>query len=150
MTEKHTPGTTVWPKTYLLQVYSRALSEGCIRIELKDKGQFVSFSQAFYRLRRRSDAQHAAFILPEYHLIFCTWEPERGTCLVTYDALPDGVELPKIISVDPSERTPAPKRREVGPAMEPETEKPFNAEEFLASIVEEAGKKVVDDSDDLG
>lgn len=149
MTEKHTPGTTVWPKTYLLQVYSRAMSEGCIRIKLSNKEQFTSFSQAFYRLRRRSDAQHAAFILPEYHLIFCTWEPERGTALVTYDALPDGVELPEIISVDPSERTPAPKRREDGPTPAAASDEPFDADKFLEDIVEAAGKKVVDDSGDL-
>lgn len=145
MTEKK--HTTSWPKTYLLAVYSRALAEGCVRIPLENEAQFRSFSQAFYRLRRRSDSQHASFILPEYHLIFCTWEPERGTMLVTYDALPDGMQLPPILSVDAADRTPAPQRREVQATV---PEEDFDPEQFVASLVAEAGDKIdVDNSGGL-
>lgn len=140
--------TTPWPKTYLLQAYSRALTEGAIRIPLENEAQFRSFSQAFYRLRRRSDAQHASFILPEYHLIFCTWEPDRGTCLITYDALPDGMQLPTIQSVDAADRTPAPQKREFAPT--PTEEEDFDPEKFVANLVAEAGDKIeLDDSGDL-
>jgi hypothetical protein len=139
--------TTSWPKTYLLAVYSRALAEGCVRLPLPDEATFRSFSQAFYRLRRRSDSQHASFILPEYHLIFCTWEPDRGTCLVTYDALPDGMQLPPIQSVDATDRTPAPQKRVVSL---PQEEEDFDPEKFVAGLVAEAGDKIgVDDSDGL-
>lgn len=146
MSEKHPVN---WPKPYLLQCYSRALTEGAIRIKLPDHKSFRSFSQAFYRLRRRSDSQHASFILPEYHLIYCVWESERSTCLIIYDALPDGMQLPVIESVDASERLPEPTRREaalhanLNPA-DPE----FDPEQFVADLVSEAGAKIeVDDSD---
>lgn len=146
MTEKHPVN---WPKPYLLQIYSRALTEGAVRIKLPDHKAFRSFSQAFYRLRRRSDSQHASFILPEYHLIFCTWEPERSSALIIYDALPDGMQLPAIESVDASERLPEPRRREVAPAVEFDPSSPdFDPEQFVADLVSEAGSKIeVDDSD---
>lgn len=145
MSEKH---PTNWPKPYLLQCYSRALTDGAIRIKLPDHAAFRSFSQAFYRLRRRSDSQHASFILPEYHLIFCVWEPEKSSCLIIYDALPDGMQLPAIESVDAGERLPEPRRREVvlGENLDPADEE-FDPEKFVASLVDEAGSKIgIDDS----
>lgn len=135
-----------WPKPYLLQIYSRAVSEGCVRVKLPNEQTFKSLSQAFYRLRRRSDSQHASFILPEYHLVFATWEPELSSALFTYDALPDGHQLPAIESVveDQIERMPAPIRREVAP----EVEEPVDIEALVAGLVNEAGHKLkVDDSD---
>lgn len=131
---------TTWPKSYLLQVYSKAVAEGCIRIPLQSEKAYRSFSQALYRLRRRSDAQHAAFILPEYHLVTCAWEAERGTVLVTYDMLPDGVELPPIQSVDASERLAPPIRAEQV-AIERE-EAPIDLDKLMEDLVEEAGKKL--------
>lgn len=135
----------VWPKTYLLQIYSRAVAEGCVRIPLQNEQQFKSLSQALYRVRRRSDAQHASFILPEYHLVFCSWEPERGTMLVTYDALPDGMELPPVLSVDEiGERRPAAKKPEFVPKAEE-----VDHDQLLSDIISAAAKKVVDDSGDM-
>ena len=140
-----------WPKPYLLQVYSRAVAEGCVRIKLPNETVFKSFSQSLYRLRRRSDTQHASFILPEYHLVFCTWEPERSSALITYDALPDGAQLPEIESVSDAERTMTPERREVNlpPELDPTTEV-FDPEAFVAGLVDEAGQKLdIDNSSDL-
>lgn len=138
---------STWPKPYLLQIYSRAVSEGCVRVKLPSEAQFKSLSQAFYRLRRRADSQHASFILPEYHLVFATWEPEINSALFTYDALPDGHSLPEIETVTDLnvERMPAPIRREVMPATE---EEPIDIEAMVKGLVDEAGQKLtVDDSD---
>lgn len=144
-------GGVVWPKPYLLQIYSRTISEGCIRIPLESEKQFKSLAQAFYRLRRRSDSQHASFILPEYHLVFATWERERGTALFTYDALPDGHELPPILSVtEPVERQPAPQKREDSLAPEFTAEPDFDPEQFVRDLVDEAGSKLLDESGDIG
>ena len=51
-----------WPKPYLLSIYEKAVAEGCCSIQLPDTEQFASLKAAFYRLRRRADKQHAAFI----------------------------------------------------------------------------------------
>lgn len=147
MTEKKHRASISWPKTYLLQIYSRAYAEGCIRIPLASEAIFRSLSQSLYRLRRRSDAQHASFILPEYHLIHCTWEPERGTMLVTYDALPDGAELPPILSVDASERQPTPIKRESAQNIFDSPD--FDADAFVAGLVSEAGNKLSDEPDEF-
>jgi hypothetical protein len=99
-----TLAASAWPKPYLLEVYETALREGYARLDFKgDTGKAKSFIQAFYRLRRRSDAQHKHFVKDAYHLVSCTWEKERGTLLVTYSRLPDGHDLPEIQAVDPSE-----------------------------------------------
>lgn len=138
---------STWPKPYLLQIYSRAVSEGCVRVQLPNEQSFKSLSQAFYRLRRRADTQHASFILPEYHLVFATWEPDRSSALFTYDALPDGHELPPIESVADLnvERMPAPIRREVAHVTPDE---PVDIEALVAGLVNEAGQKIdIDDSD---
>jgi hypothetical protein len=83
-------------------------------------------------------------------LVFCTWEQEKGTALVTYDALPDGVELPPILSVDASERQPTPKKREVVPSVDMSAED-FDPDKFMAELVEEAASKLdIDESGDLG
>lgn len=146
MSDEHANPAVSWPKSYLLQVYSRAVAEGCVRIPLNSRKAYQSFAQALYRLRRRSDAQHAAFILPEYHLVTCSWEPERGTCLVTFDALPDGAELPPILSVaDMGERTAPPPARQA--PREREEAPPVDIDQLVGDIVEAAGRKL-DNSDD--
>lgn len=134
-----------WPKPYLLEVYRRAVEEGCVRIPLPTQKHATSFAQAFYRLRRRSDAQHAAFILPEYHLVTCGWEPERGTLLVTFNSLPDGNDLPPIQSVESTEHAPAPQVKDIIPFPETITAPDFDAEAFVDSLVEEAGNKLIDE-----
>jgi hypothetical protein len=138
--KKHIPVT--WPKPYLLKVYERAVAEGCVRIPLPTQKHATSFAQAFYRLRRRSDAQHAAFILPEYHLVTCGWEPERGTLLVTFNALPDGNDLPPIMSVESTEQAPAPQQANLVPFPESFSSPDFDAEAFVDDLVREAGNKL--------
>lgn len=141
------PIPPTWPKPYLLEVYRRAVEEGCVRIPLPTQKHAQSFSQALYRLRRRSDAQHASFILPEYHLVTCAWEPKRQTVLVTYNKLPDGNELPEIQSVENAgDSAPEPLRRDqiVIPVG---TEEEFDPEKFLADLVDEAGSKLADDEE---
>lgn len=139
---------TTWPKPYLLEIYSKAIAEGCVRIKLPTAAHAKSLAQAFYRLRRRSDAQHAAFIKPEYHLVTCAWEADRGTMLVTYNALPDGSELPAIESVeDRIVSSPAPELAQPVIFRDGSTEdldEVFNAEDFVHNLVEEAGKKLLD------
>lgn len=141
---------TTWPKPYLLEIYRRAIEEGCVRITLPTAAHAKSLAQAFYRLRRRSDAQHAAFIKPEYHLVTCAWEAARGTLLVTYNALPDGSELPAIESVT-DRTTSAPLPTLAKPVVFRETnegedlDEVFNVEDFMESLVNEAGKKLDND-----
>jgi len=143
MDKSHIPVT--WPKPYLLEVYRRAVEEGCVRIPLPTQKHATSFAQAFYRLRRRSDAQHAAFILPEYHLVTCGWEPKRGTLLVTFNALPDGNELPPIMSVESTEHAPSPQTKGVISYPESLAAEDFDAEAFIADLVDQAGDKLVDE-----
>jgi hypothetical protein len=143
MDKKHVPVT--WPKPYLLEVYKRAVAEGCVRIKLPTQKHATSFAQAFYRLRRRSDAQHAAFILPEYHLVTCGWEPERGTVLVTFNALPDGNELPVIESVESASHSPIPEQPNIIPFPESSQDEEFDAEKFLQDLSDEVGKKLLDE-----
>ena len=144
MDKKHIPVT--WPKPYLLKVYESAVKEGCVRIPLPTAKHARSFAQAFYRLRRRSDAQHAAFILPEYHLVTCGWEPERSTLLVTFNALPDGNELPPIMSVESTEHSPVPQQKAtLVPFPESFSGEEFDPEKFVADLVEEAGNKLLDE-----
>jgi hypothetical protein len=142
MDEKHIPVT--WPKPYLLEVYKRAVEEGCVRIPLPSKKHADSFAMSLYRLRRRSDAQHASFILPEYHLVTCAWEAKRGTVLITYNSLPDGNDLPPIMSVESTEQSPVPQQR--ANAISPDRiDEEFDPEKFVAGLVEEAGNKLLDE-----
>jgi hypothetical protein len=143
MDKKHIPVT--WPKPYLLKVYERAVAEGCVRIPLPTQKHATSFAQAFYRLRRRSDAQHASFILPEYHLVTCAWEGARGTLLVTFNALPDGTDLPQIMSVESTEVASAPVQKDMIPFPETMQEEEFDPEKFVADLVTEAGNKLLDE-----
>lgn len=103
------PKDSGWPKPYLLQLYDKAVNEGCIRVLLHgDETRFKSLKASFYRLRRRSDVQSVALMRPEYYLTTMLWEPERGTALIIYNQLPDGQELPEIESVH--DKTPIPVR----------------------------------------
>jgi hypothetical protein len=141
--KKHIPVT--WPKPYLLKVYERAVAEGCVRIPLPTQKHATSFAQAFYRLRRRSDAQHAAFILPEYHLVTCGWEADRGTLLVTFNALPDGNDLPPILSVESTEHSPSPQIAGAMTIPDLKDQGEFDVNKMLDDLVAEAGKNVFDE-----
>lgn len=143
MDKKHIPVT--WPKPYLLEVYKRAVAEGCVRIKLPTQKHATSFAQAFYRLRRRSDAQHAAFILPEYHLVTCGWEPELGTLLVTFNSLPDGSNLPEIESVASSQHSPTPEQPHLIKFPESAQSEEFDTDAFLQGLSDEVGKKLLED-----
>lgn len=100
------PSENQWPRPYLLEIHEQAIDEGCCRVEGVTEQQARSLIQSFYRIRRRGDSQHKlGFIKPEYHLVMAMWESERGSVLFMYNALPDNVALPKIVSVPASERT---------------------------------------------
>lgn len=104
------PPQSQWPKPYLLQVLEAAVKQGCIRLDFRaefgpEAEQMArSFQGAINRIRRRSDAQHRSFIIPEYHLVTTTWEAGRGTMLLTYSSLPDDMKLPKIEAVSEDEK----------------------------------------------
>lgn len=135
---------SAWPKPYLLEIYSRAVAEGCIRVRCDSEARAKSLILSFYRLRRRSDKQHVAFIRPEYHLVTGTWEPDRGTVLFTYSSLPDGSELPPIESVSQEERQQLLQPKVVEHKAEaPQDE--VDIEKLMADMIVEAGERLKHD-----
>lgn len=94
------PKESSWPKPYLLELYAKAVEEGCIRVLLNgNETRFKSLKASWLRIRRRKDPISVALMRPEYYLCTITWEPDRGTALIIYNQLPDGVALPEIESV---------------------------------------------------
>lgn len=90
-----------FPRKYLLDIYNKAIDEGFLHIHPISQADAVSLRQSLYRLRRRSDAANARFILPEFHLVTVgQWSPDKGGCLpIMYDKLPEGHALPTIEAV---------------------------------------------------
>lgn len=103
-----------WPKPYLLQLYERAVEEGCIRIRLRGEteperaAEWKSFKAAFYRLRRKRDANFAVQMRPEFQMVGIKYEPELGKVLITFSSLPDGNTLPEIESIEGKTDIPQP------------------------------------------
>ncbi len=99
------PQENSWPKPYLLELYAKAIEEGCIRVLLNgNETRFKSLKASWLRIRRRKDPQSIALMRPEYYLCSILWEADRGTALIIYNQLPDGKELPEIESV--ADKTP--------------------------------------------
>ncbi|RPJ87100.1 MAG: hypothetical protein EHM18_02840 [Acidobacteria bacterium] len=99
------PSQESWPKPYLLELYAKAIEEGCIRVLLNgNETRFKSLKASWLRIRRRKDPQSIALMRPEYYLCSILWEADRGTALIIYNQLPDGKELPEIESV--ADKTP--------------------------------------------
>lgn len=129
------PKDNAWPKPYLLQLYARAVSDGCIRLNLHgDEEKFKSLKAAFYRIRRRKDAQSVALMAEEYYLCSISWEAERGTALIVYDQLPDGQDLPEIESVEHKHSMPMP--RAPTPAPTPEIEPEFDPQAHIQQLLD--------------
>jgi hypothetical protein len=100
------PSTSVWPRAYILQLYNQAIEQGCIRVGPLTEPEAKSLTQSFYRLRRRSDSNTAAWILPEFQLVTVSkWQEgadQLGFLFFMYDSVPEGANLPAITPVDPA------------------------------------------------
>lgn len=148
---------TVWPKPYLITIYRKAVAEGCCRVMLNgDEELYASFRAAFYRIRRRRDTIHDQIIDPAFHLCTISYEPDRGSALITYDCLPDNAELPKIESVDLAERVAQPVVfREPPLDLEalpaPSAPAPdFHSENFVNDLLEKVAQKIHNDDAPAG
>lgn len=154
MSDPTSPSPTVWPKPYLLKVYDQCLAEGCCRLDFAGNRQLAkSFIAAFYRIRRRSDTQHQAFIRPEFHLCTCTWEQARGTVLVTYSSLPDGHDLPPILSLSASEKAELHKPKvlgteELADATAGMAEPELDSDAFIDELIADAASRIGEDDAD--
>lgn len=128
-----------WPKPFLLQIFERAVKEGCIRVGPQglDAERAGSLIGALNRIRRRSDKQHTSFIRPEYHLISTTWEPDRGTLLVTYSSLPDGHSLPQLQGISEDEKKAMPVPQPAAPDETPLLEAPAGVSFDADTLVDE-------------
>ena len=116
------PKANSWPKPYLLGLYAKAVEEGCIRVLLDgDETKFKSLKASWLRLRRRGDAQSYALMRPEYYLCSIVWEPDLGTALLIYNALPDGQELPAVESVAAKSPIPVRMSQDIAPPPVPIT-----------------------------
>lgn len=142
-----------WPIPYLLQIYEKAVAEGCMRVRLHgDEKKFTSLRAAFHRIRRRSDKRHATLIRAEYEACSMVWEPDTGCALVIYSALPDGQELPEFESVDEKRSiTPA---TAIAPVVEDPTEldepdEEFDSQAHVAGLLSNLNFEDDDDATDL-
>lgn len=100
MTEPKASRSTLWPAPFLLQIYEKAVEEGCCRVPVENIARAKSLIASFHRLRRRSDIQHKLYIRPEFHLVGAMWEESLSTVLFVFNSLPDGAKLPAIESVE--------------------------------------------------
>jgi hypothetical protein len=113
-----TTPTLNWPKSYLLQCHADAIKHGMIFVEPITEAEARSFTQRFYRMRRRSDKSMASLIPPEYHLVSVgEWEPfgithpevqpPRGRLPIIFSSLPSGEALPNLRPATETELTAA-------------------------------------------
>lgn len=143
------PTPISWPKPYLLKIYEKTIDEGCCRVRVESKEQATSLILSFYRLRRRSDAQHSSFIKPEYHLVTGTYESATGAVLFTYSHLPDGAELPEIESVPESERFAGSTAAVPQPGIQPNEEgEPVDLDALMADLLKDAHQKITGEQHD--
>lgn len=138
-----------WPKPWLLQLYARAVEEGCIRIKLRgeteaaNETEYKSFKASFLRLRRKRDAGFVQ-MRPEYQMVGLRFERERGSVLLIYNALPDGELLPSVESVTDKQHLPQPVGSRPHPTPEAEPED-FDATSFVGGLIE--GLDIEDEDD---
>jgi hypothetical protein len=143
--------STMWPKTYLLEVYNQAVSKGCIRLDFGgDAVKARGFMGSFYRFRRSADRSSKAFVRPEFHLVQCTWEPRRGTVLVTYSSLPDGHELPQLMDVEAGEQFAG--QQDYVPQLAawqaPTNEPEIDSEQLVEDLMAETLRRIQDTGDE--
>lgn len=127
-----------WPKPYLLDLYAKAVKEGCIRIKLRGPdfdAEWRSFKAAFLRLRRKKDSNFFVQMEPAYQMVSLRYEPETQKVLIIYSALPDDELLPSIEAVDGKTNLPQPKG--AVPHHTPETElEEFDADAHVRGMIE--------------
>jgi hypothetical protein len=134
------PKENSWPKPYLLELYHKAVEEGCIRVLLDgDETKFKSLKASWLRIRRRKDPVSVALMREEFYLCTILWEADRGTALIIYNQLPDGQALPEIESVADKTpmRMPLPARVAPPPGLTPvEDPGDFDADEMVRSLLD--------------
>ena len=93
------PSPSIYPRTYLLNIYSAAVANGHIYIHPISEQASVGLRQSIYRLRRRYDKTAALYIPEEYHLVTVgDWSPDNGGTLPVYYT--SGMDMPAIHTVD--------------------------------------------------
>jgi hypothetical protein len=93
-----------WPKPYLLQILSAAVTHGSLYVEPITAEDALSLRMSLLRVRRRADTANRSFIIPEYHLVtVMNWEfthiaegKSWGRLPVIYNNLPSTLRLPDI------------------------------------------------------
>lgn len=142
-----------WPKPYLLELYQKAVEEGCLRIVLRgstveeNDEEYASFKAAFYRLRRRRDGNYMAIIRPEYQMVQLKYERAIGRVLLIFSKLPDDQLMPSIESVKGTVDLPQPAGSLPHPTPEVEAED-FDADAHVAGLLK--GITIEDEDDDDG
>lgn len=87
---------TIWPRAYLLSIYSEAIKHGFVWVEPLTEAQATSLRLALYRLRRRSDSNNREFITPEHKLVTVGQYDHTARRLpILFSRLPD-MDLPTI------------------------------------------------------
>ena len=86
------PSAKVWPRAYLLSLYTAALEHGHIILEPFPFLDLPRFKACFYRLRRRSDTSNRSFISSEHHLVTIgEWDEGpsgEGRLFILYNSTP--------------------------------------------------------------
>ena len=97
-----------WPKPYLLEILSNAITLGLLYVEPLTQREAKSLKMSLLRVRRRIDKTSAQFIRPEFHLVtILDWEPaspgaDIGRLPIMYDQLPaHSAPLPAITHGNP-------------------------------------------------
>lgn len=125
-----------WPKPYLLKLYARTVEEGCIRVPMHRGGEaeFKSLKGSFYRLRRRADGDFLVNMRPEYQMVTLRYEPGLRTALFIYDKLPEGEELPPIISISDDKKEAITEPSTIDPPVEEPED--FDATAHVANLID--------------
>jgi hypothetical protein len=79
-----------WPRTFLLEILNRAISQGSCEVYPISVEDAASLRASLHRIRRRSDKSHASFITPEMHLVTIgVWHTQNnGTLPIYYTNVP--------------------------------------------------------------
>jgi len=95
---------TVWPRTYLLSIYERAVTVGACKVTQLTEEQGKSLRAALNRLKR-NDVRMSPYIPQEYMLVTVShWHVLPGETLgcldVVFSQPVEGFTLPPIVDVD--------------------------------------------------
>lgn len=99
MPAKRPTASTIFPRSFILNLYTQALEHGHILVHPIDEAAAKSLTMQFYRLRRTSDRANSHFILPQFTLVTVgKWSPDNGGTLPIYYTSTD-MDMPQVTDV---------------------------------------------------